>query len=149
MLPEDGFYVGQSRTNRVLMLGRAFLVDNDPKPANDIIKECTKIYPYTPGGAGTPIASYLAGEAPLAGVASPQTPRFVDTSGMSFNTIPPNDFGHYELLDGLVQLEPASALDPEIAGQFEAIGIVKGETFDPDPRLRAILGEAVRNPVGE
>jgi hypothetical protein len=59
------------------------------------------------------------------------------------NTVPPNDFGHYELLDRLVQMEPAEALDPELAGQFAAIGIVKGEKFAPDPRLRAILDEAV------
>ncbi len=59
------------------------------------------------------------------------------------NTVPPNDFGHYELLDALVQLEPAEALDPELAGQFAAIGIVKGKKFDPDPRMRKILVEAV------
>jgi hypothetical protein len=59
------------------------------------------------------------------------------------NTVPPNDFGHYELLDRLVQLEPAEALDLELAGQFAAIGIVKGQTFAPDQRLRKILDEAV------
>ncbi|WIX76850.1 DUF1214 domain-containing protein [Amycolatopsis carbonis] len=58
------------------------------------------------------------------------------------NTIPPNDFGHYRLLDRLVQMEPATALDPELAGQFAAIGIVKGTTFAPDPRRRGILDEA-------
>jgi hypothetical protein len=47
------------------------------------------------------------------------------------------------MLDALVQLEPAEALSPELAGQFAAIGIVKGESFSPDPRLRAILDEAV------
>ena len=54
-----------------------------------------------------------------------------------------DDFGHYELLDALVQLEPAEALDPELAGQFAAIGIVKGKKFDPDPRMRKILVAAV------
>ncbi len=143
LLPEDGYYVGHSRTNHVLLLGRAFLVDNDPKPANDLIKERTKIYAYKPGGSGTSIASYLDGKAPLTGLATPQAPRFIDASGVSMNTIPPNDFGHYELLDALVQLEPAEALDAEIAGQFAAIGIVKDEKFDPDPRMRKILEEAV------
>ena len=59
------------------------------------------------------------------------------------NTVPPNDFGHYEMLDALVQLEPAEALDTELAGQFAAIGIVKDEKFAPDARLRKILDEAV------
>jgi len=143
LLPEGGYYVAHSRTNHVWFAGRAFLVDNDPKPANDLTKELTKIYAYKPGGLGTSIASYLDGNAPLTGLATPPTQRFVDASGVSFNTVPPNDFGHYKLLDALVQLEPAEALDPEIAGQFAAIGIVKGEKFDPDPRMRKILEEAV------
>jgi hypothetical protein len=59
------------------------------------------------------------------------------------NTVPPNDFGHYEMLDALVQMEPAEALDTELAGQFAAIGIVKGEKFAPDDRLRRNLDDAV------
>jgi hypothetical protein len=59
------------------------------------------------------------------------------------NTIPPNDFGHYEMLNELVQMEPAEALDTELAGQFAAIGIVKGEKFSPDARMRKILEQAV------
>jgi hypothetical protein len=59
------------------------------------------------------------------------------------NTIPPNDFGHFEMLNQLVQMEPAEALDPEIAGQFAAIGIVKGKKFEPDARMRKILENAV------
>ena len=58
------------------------------------------------------------------------------------NTIPPNDSGHYEMLDALVQLEPAEAMDTELAGQFVAIGIVEDEKFAPDERLRRILDEA-------
>ena len=42
-----------------------------------------------------------------------------------------------------MQLEPAEALDTELAGQFAAIGIVKDEKFAPDARLRKILDEAV------
>ena len=59
------------------------------------------------------------------------------------NTLPPNDFSFYELLDELVQSEPAAALDPEIAGHARSIGIVKGQDFDPDDRMRKILEEAV------
>jgi len=66
----------------------------------------------------------------------------MERTGLVMNTIPPNDFGHYELLDALVQLEPAEALDTELAGQFAAIGIVKDEKFAPDDRLRSILDDA-------
>ena len=33
--------------------------------------------------------------------------------------------------------------DPEIGGQFAAIGIVKGKKFDPDARMRKILTDAI------
>jgi len=143
-LPEGGFIVRKSRTFRVLALGRSFLVDNDPAPTVALIKKSIKVYPYTPGGAGTSIGSYLSGKAPSLGqLSKPVSPRFVEGSGLAMNTIPPNDFGHYEMLDALVQMEPAEALDSEIAGQFEAIGIVKGKKFAPDARMREILDKAV------
>ena len=145
-LPEGGYVVRHSRTNRAMLFGRAFInanEGNDPAPTADRIKEQMKIYPYQPGGAGSSIGNYLTGQGRLGALAAPQSPRFVEGTGLEMNTVPPNDFGHYELLDRLVQLEPAEALDPELAGQFAAIGIVKGQTFVPDQRLRKVLDEAV------
>ena len=46
-LPEGGFYVGHSRTNRALVLGRSFIQDDDPAPTVAMIKSTLKIYPYT------------------------------------------------------------------------------------------------------
>jgi hypothetical protein len=143
ILPEGGYFVRKSRTNLVTMLFRAFLDEGKPAPAVARVKQTLKIYPYKPGGFGNSVASYLAGEAPLGDTPDPATPRFVEGTGLSINTVPPNDFGHYEMLNALVQMEPAEALDPEIAGQFAAIGIVKGKEFAPDARMRKILDEAV------
>jgi hypothetical protein len=139
VLPDGGMFVRHSRTNMVTVLFRAFLEDNDPAAPVARVKDTFKIYPYVPGGFGIGIASYLDGKAPLSAPAKPVTPRFVDGSGMTLNTIPPNDYGHYEMLNALVQMEPAEALDPELAGQFAAIGIVKGKKFAPDARMRSIL----------
>ncbi|MET0780505.1 MAG: DUF1254 domain-containing protein [Microbacterium sp.] len=145
-LPEGGYYVRHSRTNHVTLIGRAFINENpgdDPAPTVERIKDELKIYPYAPGGLGSSIGSYLTGKGPLGQAGERQSPRFVEGTGLAMNTVPPNDFGHYELLDALVQLEPAEALDTELAGQFAAIGIVKDEKFLPDDRLRKILDEAV------
>jgi hypothetical protein len=145
-LPEGGCYIRHARTNHVTLIGRAFINENpgdDPAPTVERIKEQLKIYPYASGGLGSSIGAYLTGKGPLGQAASPQSPRFVEGSGLAMNTVPPNDFGHYEMLDALVQLEPAEALDTELAGQFAAIGIVKGEKFAPDSRLRKILDDAV------
>ena len=54
-LPEGGFFIAHSKTNRVLYAARSFLVDNDPKPTVELIKKYLKIYPYAPGGFGTSI----------------------------------------------------------------------------------------------
>ncbi|TPG73952.1 DUF1254 domain-containing protein [Pseudomonas arsenicoxydans] len=141
-LPDSGFFVGRAKTNHVLYAVRAFMENNDPKPAVDLIKDTLKIYPYTPGGYGTSIATALAGQVRLE--PNPPTPptKFVEGSGKSFNTIPPNDFAYYEMLDKLVQLEPATSFDPELLGQLAAIGIVKGKPFAPDERMKKILTEA-------
>ncbi len=59
------------------------------------------------------------------------------------NTIPPNDWTYYEMLNEVVQQEPATSLDPELMGPIAAIGIVKGKPFAPDARMKKILTEAL------
>jgi len=141
-LPEGGYFVAHSRTNRVLYAARAYLVDNDPKPAVENIKASMKIYPYVPGSYGTSIAQALEGTVRLA--AEPKVPEttFIEGSGASVNTIPPSDFGFFEMLNANVQEEPATSYDPELAGQLAAIGIVKGKAFKPDERMKKILTDA-------
>jgi hypothetical protein len=141
-LPENGFFVGKSRTMRVLYAARAFLTNNDPKPTVDNIKKNLKIYPYTPGGFGTSIATALEGKVRLA--ADPPVPatKFVEASGKSFNTIPPNDYSFFDMINANVQAEPATGYDVELAGQLAAIGIAKGKPFKPDARMKKILTDA-------
>jgi hypothetical protein len=56
-VPEGGFFVAHAKTNRVIILGREFIENNDPKPAADLIRKTTKIYPYEQGGAHHAVAS--------------------------------------------------------------------------------------------
>jgi len=141
-LPDGGFYIAHSRTNRVLYAARAFLTENDPEPTVDLIKRSIKIYPYTPGAVGTSIATALEGKVRLA--QNPPVPetKFIDASGKSFNTIPPSDYSFFEMINENVQAEPATSYDVELAGQLAAIGIVKGKPFNPDARMKKILTDA-------
>jgi hypothetical protein len=141
-LPEGGFYVAHSRTNHVLYAARAFLVDNDPKPAVENIKQNIKIYPYTAGGEGTSIATALDGEVRLAKDPPILATKFVDGSGKSFNTIPPSDYSFFEMINANVQDEPAGSYDVELAGQLAAIGIVKGKPFEPNALRKKVLTNA-------
>ncbi|MEJ8572381.1 DUF1254 domain-containing protein [Microbaculum marinum] len=142
-LPQGGYFIAHARTNTVLYALRAFIDNgNDPKPAVDNIKQNLKIYPYKPGSYGTPIAEALEGKVRLEG--EPEIPqmKFIDASGMAFNTIPPSDYGFFELLNENVQNEPATSYDVELAGQMAAIGIVHGKPFSPDERMKKILSDA-------
>lgn len=141
-LPEGGYFIAHSKTNYVLYAARSFLVDNDPQPAVDNIKAHMKIYPYVPGSWGTSIAEALTGKVSLAGEPKILPTKFIEASGKSFNTIPPNDYTFFEMINDDVQQEPATSYDVELAGQLAAIGIVKGKKFEPDARMRKILTDA-------
>lgn len=142
-LPEGGFFVARARTNRVMILGRMFMENDNPTPAVELIRKFAKIYRYEAGGAGTSIAEFLSGKSKLGRIAPPPETVFHEGSGRVMNTIPPNDFSYYELLNEMVQQEPATALDPELMGPIAAIGIVKGKPFAPDARMRKILTDAL------
>jgi hypothetical protein len=144
-LPEGEFNIAHSRTIHGVWFARAFLENgNDPKPTVERLRKYTRIYPYNPGGVGTPIAEFLAGKAKLGPITDPAPTVFHEGSGKVMNTIPPNDWSYYEMLNEVVQQEPATALDPELMGPIAAIGIVKGKPFAPDARMKKILTEALK-----
>lgn len=143
-LPEGEFNVAHSKTTHGVWFARAFIENgNDPKPVVEQIKKLTKVYPYTAGGVGTPIAEFLAGKAKLGPISPPPPTVFHEGSGKVMNTIPPNDFSYFEMLNEVVQQEPATSLDPELMGPIAEIGIVKGKPFAPNARMKKILTEAL------
>jgi len=143
-LPSGGFFTARARTSRVVWFGRSFLENkSDPKPPAEAIRKYTKVYPYEVGGVGTPISEFLAGRARLGRVEPPPPTVFHEGSGKVMNTIPPGDYTYYELLNEVVQQEPATSLDAELMGPLAAIGIKKGQPFKPDERMKKILTETV------
>lgn len=119
----EGYFVARSRTFHVWYGLRGFAVKGDLGPAVRTFKEQFKVYP-------------------LARKTSPPPMRFVNGSGLYFNTIHSTDFAFFREIDTVVQEEPVDAADPEILGQLAAIGIVKGQPFAPDARMTRILTDA-------
>ncbi|WP_160152542.1 DUF1254 domain-containing protein [Microbulbifer sp. ALW1] len=143
-LPQGGFNIAHAKTVHGAWFARAFLEDGkDPKPVAERIRQFTKIYPYTPGGVGTSVAEFLDGKAKLGKLTKPPATVFHEGSGKVMNTVPPNDMSYYEMLNQIVQEEPATSLDPELMGPVAAIGIVKGKPFAPDARMKKILNDAL------
>ena len=118
----DGYFVIKSDTYSNLVFLRASIAKG-LAPAVENIKTHLKVYP-------------------LAQAANPPETEFIDLSGVSYNTISPNDFSFFEGLNEVVQEEPIDAIGPEARGLLASIGIVKGEPFNPDDRMKKLLGEA-------
>ncbi|MBW2172326.1 MAG: DUF1254 domain-containing protein [Deltaproteobacteria bacterium] len=119
----DGYFVYKSSTYGNALMWRGFLVDGDPKPAVESIKKHARIYP-------------------LAQAKNPPEQKFVNLSGLEYNTIHANNFKFYEEVAQVIQEEPTEAGDPETLGLLASIGIIKGKPFNPDERMKAILTEA-------
>lgn len=122
-LPDDGSFVFHSNTYGNLIGLRGFLVDGDPGPVANAIKNQLRIYA-------------------LADAEHPPPMNVVNVSGESFNTIHAIDFSFYEEVDDVVQREPNAAIDPGTLGLLASIGIEKGKPFAPGTRMQAILTEA-------
>ena len=81
---------------------------------------------------------------PLSEASDPPKMEFKDMSGLAgYNTVMPNDYSFFEVVNQIVQEEADGWLDPELAGQLRAIGITKGQPFKPGERMKKILADAV------
>ncbi len=116
----DGYFVVKCRTFGHLMFFRTFLKDGSPAPGVANVKKNLKIYL-------------------LSQAANPPAMQFVDISGKSFNTIGPSDYSAFELINHMIQSEPADVMSPDMLGLYASIGIEKGKTFSPDARMKKIL----------
>src|SRR4029079_10232278 len=91
-MPDGGYFIGRPTTTSVALLGRAFLVNNDPKPAVEAIKKTLKIYPYVPGSSGPRMGTFLTERGRLGRWSKLVKLTFKRGTGCAMNTIPPNDF---------------------------------------------------------
>ena len=120
----DGYFEYRSPTYGNLIFWRGFLVDGDPNPTVNVLKDAIKIYP-------------------LSQPSDRNKTTFINSSGRVYNTIHSNDFHFYEEVETLIQEEPPGAFNPEILGLLSAIGIEKGKPLAPDARMKSILVDAV------
>jgi len=120
----DNYFVVKTPTYRNLFFFRAFVKDNDLKGTAAAVKGGFRMYR-------------------LAQANNPPQQVFHNLSGKKFNTVHANDFKFFEELNAVIQYEPAGAFDPELVGQFAAIGIKKGQPFAPDARMKKLLAEGV------
>lgn len=120
----DGFdAVVQSNTFGHWVMWRGFLKDGSTEEAVTATQEKFRMYP-------------------LSQMANPPEMTFVNVSGQEFNTIHVMDERMFEEINTVIQTEPLMGESPEILGHLAAIGIVKGQPFEPDERMQFILERA-------
>jgi hypothetical protein len=119
----DGYFVARPRTFGVWLALRAFRAPDGDAASAVAVHRQVRVYP-------------------LSRREDPPDMTFVNASGRPLDTIHPVDIRYFEDLARLVGEEHDDAIDPETAGMLAAIGIVKGQPFEPDERTRRILGEA-------
>lgn len=120
----DGYFVSRSPTYSALFAVRGFQVDNKTDQAVALMKQI-KVYP-------------------LAKASAPPPMQFMNGSNQNINTVFPDTLRYFEMLAMLVNEEPAELFEPLERGQMQAIGIEKGEPFNPDEKTKALLSEAAR-----
>ncbi len=118
----EGYFLLKPPTNKNFLFLRGSIKDG-LKAAADNFKSGLRIYP-------------------LKDKDNPAATEFINMSGRSFSTIFPSDFEYFEILNKIVQEEPIDAVGPEVRGYMAAIGIVKGQPFKPDARMKKLLTEA-------
>lgn len=123
-LPDEGYFVFQSRTYMNWQLARVFVKDGDIEATVAAVKETMRVYPYAKRD-------------------NPPETKFINLTGQKVNTVHANNFEFYEEINASIQKEPADAFPAELVGTLAAIGIKKGQEFKPDARMHAILEDAI------
>ena len=118
-----GYVVVRPSTFGNWLFFRAFLVDGSTKPGVELVKKHLKIYQ-------------------LSEATNPPAIKFANASGVPANFVAPGDYAFWELLNKVIQEEPTEGSDPTTLGLFASIGIVKGQPFSPDQRMKKILTDA-------
>ena len=119
----EGYFVAKSPTYINWLPLRGFLVDGKTDDAVKMWRENLKIYP-------------------LSEKDNPPNLEVVSGTGKVFNTIHANDSSFYSEVNDVIQREPLDFLDEELRGDLASIGIIKGQPFEPDDRMKAILKDA-------
>lgn len=117
-----GYLSAQSRTNRAMFLGRAFVENGNTEAASDTLAGI-KVYPLSKAESPAETHIIRAGEKPM-------------------DSIPPRGFGYWQYLADALANEPVEERDRFFHAMLKPLGIEKGKPFQPDERQKRILTDA-------
>ena len=115
----DGYFIFTSRTYDVFVFWRAFIEDGDTTVPVALMEK-TRIYP-------------------LRSQDDPPEMVFPNGTGQPADMLYPMDYSYFEGLADFVQHEHVGPEDWSMRGMMASLGIVKGQPFAPDERMKRIL----------
>ncbi|MDH6230156.1 hypothetical protein M2281_000728 [Mesorhizobium soli] len=124
----DGYHVGLSPTNKVLMAVRALPVGGDQQAALNALK-AIKVHPLSATG-------------------DPKQMEVIDTTGRELDNTSlrwEDNMKFWQVLDRVIQEEPIVEQFKPMYGLLATLGIEKGKPFAPDARMQAILTQAAND----
>jgi hypothetical protein len=118
----DGYFVVRSPTyaNFSFIRANAAVVGFGDK-ALQYYREHAKVYPLKTG---------------------PRPPVVKNVTGIPWNSLVPEDASAFEWMHEIIDYEPAEAFGKELLGRLASLGIVRGQPFAPDARMRQIFAKA-------
>ena len=123
-----GYYAFESSTYNIFLFFRALMGKGpngvDPSPGV-AVAEKTRIYPLWDEEKNI------------------KPMDFQDGSGKNINMMYPTDYAYWVKLKEFVDHEPIECITPELRGVLAAIGIIKGQAFEPTARQKELLIKAV------
>jgi len=120
--PPDGYYVMKSPTYGVFIFLRAFLVDGKTDAGVKLMEQ-SRIYP-------------------LAQEDHPPAMNFPNASAMPADYDFKRDVRYFESLAEFINHESVAPEDFAMRGMAASLGIVKGQPFQPDAKMKALLNTA-------
>lgn len=128
----SGYYVGQSKTWKVVVFIRIMPIGGDADKAIKLADDI-KIYPLAKAG-------------------EPVTFRYMDVSGKTL-TLPilswEKNMEYWRRLHAVIQTETVPDEFRPFVGMLSQLGIKKGKPFNPDARMTGILEEAALTGIAE
>jgi len=118
----SGYYVVKSPTYGVFVFMRAFLVDGKTDAGVKLLEQ-SRIYPLAQKG-------------------NPPAMKFPNGSDVLADMDFKRDLRYFESLAQFINHEPVAPEDMAMRGMAASLGIIKGQPFQPDARMKAILNAA-------
>ncbi len=115
----------RSRTYNVFVFWRGFFKDPYQLAAPVKVMEQTRIYPLGKEASAKPMV-------------------FPDASNVPVNMLYPKDGSAFDMLSRFINSEYADPQDMEMRGMLAALGIIKGQPFQPDAHTRTLLDDAAK-----